>query len=558
MKKKRLAALLLTAAIALTGCGGTGGGSGTEGASESAQTESTQADGTQDGEKVTLTIATQPKMQVLDWDTNYMTQIIEEKFNVEIEIMQLPADDAEMKQKLSLMVSSGEKLPDVIMTLGIGANDSYLFGKSGALIPVNEYLENETMSPCFHENIPEEDRAYMLECLTSADGNIYGLGEYIPEAGNQNALRAWINQTWLDELGLDMPETTEDFYNVLKAFKEQDPNGNGKADEVPMTGSPSGWYTNPIPYLMNAFIYCDPKNNYFYAEDGQITPAFVQDEWKEGLAYVNRLVSEDLLSPASFTQDWNQVQTMAENEDAAVIGSVVAGIPPYTAGSDRYEDIDVLPPLTGPEGVCWATYFPTVPYPCWMITKDCENPELAFRIGEYGYDQEMSMIARYGEPGVDWDTNVEGLVCPYEESLGVKPGFRELNGSLRGNPQNSFWDQGYPQYRGMLSSMSVQGLAVDPETTDRFNIIMPKSVGFYKDRHPEEIITRYLQTEEEMDELSMLRTDIDTYVKESMVRFATGEMPLTEWDNYVETLEGMGLDRYTQLLQAGYDRANGQ
>ena len=109
-----------------------------------------------------------------------------------------------------------------------------------------------------------------------------------------------------------------------------------------------------------------------------------------------------------------------------------------------------------------------------------------------------------------------------------------------------------------LSSMSVQGLAVDPETTDRFNIIMPKSAGIYGDKHPEEIITRFLQTEEEADELSTLSTDINTYVKESMVRFATGEMPLTEWDNYVETLNSMGLDRYTELLQAGYDRANGK
>ena len=565
MFKKRVALLLAGMMFLMAGCGNAATGtesapqeavtmeSGTESAAASS-TESTSAGN--NGETITLTIATPTNTNLIDFDTNYMTKRIEEKFNVDIQMMELPTGE-DLKQKLSLMVSSGEKLPDIIMYNWMSVDETYMYGSAGAYIPLNDYFADETLSPNFHKYVSEEDQEIMLKSFTSADGNIYGTGRFSPEAGNNYAWRAWINQTWLDNLGLEMPKTTEDFYNVLKAFKEQDPNGNGKADEIPMTGSPTGWNTNPIPWIMNAFVYTDAGRDYFYVEDGKITPSFTQEGWKEGLTYINRLVSEELLSPMAFTQDWNQVKTLAENEEAAVIGSVVAGIPPYTAGSERYEEIDVLPPLTGPDGTCWATYIADPAYLTWVITRDCEYPELAFQIADYGFDPEMSMVSRYGEPGVNWDTNVEGLVCPYEESLGIEPGFRELENCF-GVPQNSRWPDGYPAYRPLMSSMSVQGLAVDPETTSRFNILMPKSVGFYQDKHPEEVIVSYLNTAEETEELTTLKTDINTYVKESMVRFATGEMPLTEWDNYIQTLNDMGLDRYIELLQAGYDRYNEQ
>ena len=244
-----------------------------------------------------------------------------------------------------------------------------------------------------------------------------------------------------------------------------------------MTGSPTGWNTNPIPWIMNAFVYTDPGKSYFYVEDGKITPAFTQDAWKEGLTYVERLVSEGLIEATAFTQDWNQVKALAENEEAAMLGCVVAGIPPYTNGSERYDDIAVLPPLTGPDGTCWGTYLAESCYPTWVITRDCEYPELAFQISDYGFDPEMSMVSRFGEPGVDWDTNVEGMVCGHED-IGLKAGFRELN-NVNNVPQNSVWPTGFPAYRP--ENFIYGQRAVDPETSTDIANLRHQVVKAYMD-----------------------------------------------------------------------------
>jgi len=91
-------------------------------------------------------------------------------------------------------------------------------------------------------------------------------------------VKMWLYKPWVDKLGLEWPETTEDFYNVLKAFKEQDPNGNGKADEVPLLGATTSWRTDPFGFLMNSFVYTvmpQHLNNYgsFLERDGDQTQA---------------------------------------------------------------------------------------------------------------------------------------------------------------------------------------------------------------------------------------------------------------------------------------------
>jgi putative aldouronate transport system substrate-binding protein len=510
-------------------------------------------------EKVTIRIGMQQDGNIIDFDENYMTKRIEEACNVELELVALPADTSEYKQKISLMVSGGgEELPDILCGWGISDNDAALFGNSGVFIPLNDYYTDETKSPNIHKNIPAETLEYMLNSVTSMDGNIYSVPQYTPEIGNEYARRAWINVDWLEKLNLEMPTTTDEFYEVLKAFKEQDPNGNGKKDEIPMMGCLPGWNVEPQNFLMNAFVYTDADKNYFYVKEGKITPAFVSEEWKQGLEYMNKLVSEDLLSPLSFTQDTNQLKTILENEDAQLLGCLSAGtLSLYTPDSKRVGDMDVLPPLTGPNGACYATYNKTVPTPMFFITSNCKNPDRAFQIADYMFDEEMKMVMRFGEEGVNWTKDFGDWKSPYEDTLDVKTGFRELD-TAWGIPQNSHWNGANPTYRGEMDSLSMQGMAIDPETATGVKIKTPEALPYYMDKHPEEIITRYVYTEEEQAEAADLSTSINTFVKESMVRFIVGEMPISEWETYLDTLNSMGLERYIEILQAAYDRAEGK
>lgn len=193
-----------------------------------------------------LTIGVPHMTNVLDWDTNYMTLLIEENCNVDLQFVELPYESAEIYQKLSMWVPGGTELPDILV--GNWMNDLSpisSYGADGVYMALNDYFADESKTVNMRANIPAETFEYMLKAVTFPDGNIYGIPAYAPEIGNEYCYRAWINKTWLDALGLEMPSTIEEFYNVLKAFKEQDPNGNGKADEIPMIGATNGW--NPFP-----------------------------------------------------------------------------------------------------------------------------------------------------------------------------------------------------------------------------------------------------------------------------------------------------------------------
>src|SRR5699024_315051 len=136
-----------------------------------------------------------------------------------------------------------------------------------------------------------EELPHVKEAITAPDGNIYALPQVNECYHCSYSQKLWIYQPWLDELGLEMPTTTDEFYEVLKAFKEDDPNGNGKADEIPLAGANSGAYVKIDQFLMNSFIYNNYFNNaqHLYVDHGNIEAAFNKPEWKDGLEYLNML-----------------------------------------------------------------------------------------------------------------------------------------------------------------------------------------------------------------------------------------------------------------------------
>lgn len=107
---------------------------------------------------------------------------------------------------------------------------------------------------------------------TAPDGKIYGLTGLNECFHCSYPNKMWVNTKWLDQLNMKVPATTEEFKEMLKAFKTKDPNGNGKADEVPLSGSTENFGVHIIPYLMNGFIYDDDRN-YLILNQGKVEMA---------------------------------------------------------------------------------------------------------------------------------------------------------------------------------------------------------------------------------------------------------------------------------------------
>ena len=142
---------------------------------------------------------------------------------------------------------------------------------------------------------------------TDPEGHMYALPSSRGKSYSGTGQHMFINKTWLDKLGLQVPTTWDELENVLKAFKTQDPNGNGQADEIPMNikkleGSYFTWYS-PMLLLNSTGIVtgfnkgASPTG--FYAKNGVVKSFLTSDEYKEVVKYYHKLISEGLI-PA----DW--------------------------------------------------------------------------------------------------------------------------------------------------------------------------------------------------------------------------------------------------------------
>lgn len=509
-----------------------------------------------------LTIALPQNANVENYDTNYLTQLLEKECNVDIQFMLLPTSLEDAKSKLALMASSGEKLPDVVC-MQLTNLEVAEYGSKGVFQALNDYIGDASKTPNFNA-IDEETRNAIVQAITSPDGNIYTLADYSPEDYNLTPYRCWINKTWLDNLGLETPTTTDELKAVLEAFATQDPNGNGIQDEIPLTGATSAVWGGFTPYyLMNSFIFYNANmanNGLALDADGKTVIApFTTDEWKQGLEYMNSLSEEGFLDPSMFTMDSTQFTAMLDQNPNAV-GCVCAGGWGYWTGSldsENFQDFELLAPLAGPEGTAYAATYQYTPNLYWNVTKDCEDVDLAMQAGDLLYRQDVSYTTRYGEENVDWSTDeavTSEKVGLYQDMLGIPCKIAILDNQWS-KVQNKHWYGACPHY---LSTDDYRGLDSMQNGDDNRNAVLRStSYSMYYEAHPQ-LMPSLNYTEEEAEGISGIATDVTTYVSSSMAEFITGNRPLSDWDNYREELDNMGLQQMIEKAQAAYDRTSAE
>lgn len=165
-----------------------------------------------------------------DWNDVLVLNKYEEMTNIDITWNQVPADGLLEKRNLAL---GSDDLPDVFYAATMPVADIQKYGLQGSFIPLNDLIEEH--APNLNKILDEHPD--IKKGLTFPDGNIYSFPTiYSPDFTSLLiGAKPWIKQDWLDELGMDNPETTDELYDFLKAVKETDLNGNGKHDEVPLS-----------------------------------------------------------------------------------------------------------------------------------------------------------------------------------------------------------------------------------------------------------------------------------------------------------------------------------
>lgn len=495
---------------------------------------------------ITLTVGIAQSSVVTDYENNTFTKALEEKLGCNIEFELLPS--TETQQKVELMIAAGgEDLPDILM-MSFEDNQLAAYGKNGTIIDLSPYYENSAYY--LNKMFDAEKEKYgedIKKLITLSDGSMYYIPKYNKSLQNEYGNRMWVYEPWLEKLGLEKPETLEEYKAMLKAFKEKDPNGNGKADEIPASGHKDDKF---IEFIMASFVPVQTGNtDYLYVDDkGKVNAAYMQEEWREGLRYLNGLYKEGLLSDVKFTQDTTQLRQL--NSQAEVrVGSLVTQAPSLAVEyRSRLADYTHIKPLkNGKKGISRAVWEPTTPYCGMVITKNCEHPELAFRLGDLMCEETLTIWNRWGEEGVDWTAPKEGEKSMFE-NIGYKARISPI--LIWGEPSNHHWQNIGPGYRDYDVACGM--VASDSNISE---MIIAEAAPDYLDTKYEHLVKKYIYDIDKYSEVSQYKGDLKNYVTEQMALFITGNRDLDkDWKDYISHLKSLGVEKYVEITQEAYDK----
>ena len=545
---KKLICILLTGSMLLAGCGASDAGSTkTEAvpasAEEGMEAQSTAAkEGTEDSaetsgegpivdEKVTYTLACQLSPNWGNPADGEFWKKLEEETNVHIEWITYLETEAD--EKFKLLIASGDYPDGFIGALGGTDNDIVTYGSEGIYIPLNDLIDQ--YCPNFKRRVSEE-YPDLMKMITCADGNIYGMPSvlYNPDIYNNT----FINKKWLDAVGADVPETTEEFEAVLKKFKEEDPNGNGEADEIPMTFMFSDWGASDHGPYFGAFGY-PLSPDYIMIDNKQVKYLGAEESFKKGAEWLGKLYEEGLVDRDIFTQDSSGMSAKVSQGNVGVFSSWDA-----TDAGDYADDYVALMPLKGPEGEQNALVEGiTVFYKGrFMITDKAKNPEILMQwIDRFYESMETGLNATYGI-GPDKD---KSWYYAEDNSIIFKSDAELPDEYIRGQQQLPF--------APAILGTGVEDFLGNPAKND---IIaqMKQYAGKFEDGTWERWPSCYM-TVDEKEDIATTETDLQDYSKNQLAKWIAGESDVNaDWDNYLKELENVGLSHYLEVKQQIFDR----
>ncbi|NQX59786.1 extracellular solute-binding protein [Paenibacillus qinlingensis] len=523
-------ALTLSMAVGLAGCGDKQAATVDDQKTTTAQVPSNLnvTDFPIAKEKLTLNIAAFKPPSGKDLNDYKFFQDIETKTNIHINWNLTPGSS--WQEKKNLLFAGGE-LPDAFYAHGILSEDTDVvkYGSQGILIPLEGYID--TYAPNVKKLL--QDNPVYKKQLTAPDGHIYSLPT-IDETYSRTKSTMFINKKWLDELKLPMPTTTDELYQTLKAFKENDLGGNNKKDQIPMSFFQN--WNNDVNSLFGAFGRIDRDvhkagNNHLSVENNKVIYTAVQPEYKAAIQYVNKLISEGLVDQESFTQD-------AKVFNAKTAKGIVGVAFDWNPANQDYVS---LPPLKGPAGQkpVWAEYPAGILLRgSFAITNVNKNPEATIRWIDNMYDAKNSMQLSKG---------VIGGQSLKERSDGKY----EVVNLPTGANEDDFKQVPPTAYSVWATTKAASDMAVAASSGKRTKIDIDAVYAPFlvNDSFPKAYFTA-----EENDQISRYLTDVDAYVSKMYAKWMMSGGIDKEWDDYVKKLNEMGLDKMMKIYQTVYDR----
>lgn len=478
-----------------------------------------------------------------DWNDFELIKRMEETTGVQIEweLVEASAYD----EKRSIMLASGD-FPDVIKN-GVSVTEMIKYGSEGAFLPLEELQEK--YAPQF---MAAYDKVEGLRGTnTMPDGHSYSFAVtgFAPFIGLSRI--GAINTDWLDAVGMELPTTLDELKDVLIAFRDQDPNGNGEKDEIPLSWAGAlnnnlaggvGWGMG-LNWLADAFGCPDP-DTHLDVVDGTVTFVPTREEYKAFIIWLNELYNEGLIDPNGFSQATDQYRAKLTAETPVVGVASVWEIGDDFADYSAYDRYAYLSPLKGLDGEDPTPFFG--PYDAsaghWVVTTACENPEIAVRVADYFYDQMISLEMLEGPIGVRMvdctECDVEGAMMVADPPEGINTQTWRNQVCPAGLAPFFVENETYKQYQHL-------------HYTDKKAEKIEDDIKPIADKDP---VGKLNYTIEEADLVNQIQAEIMDYANRRTAEWVLNGKVEEEWDAYLQELENMNLSGWMEAAQNAQER----
>ena len=452
------------------------------------------------------------------WETNLFFTRMEEKTGISFQFREYTTYSRYLERKNA--IRNREDLPDVLFKAELNAGEIRDMYETGVLIDLKPYLEE--YAPDLWKLLLE--RPDILAAVSMPDGAVPALPA-INELQNNDVM--WINSTWLQRLHLEMPTDAESLKEVLTAFRDGDPNANGKKDETPLAFI-GMW---ELRFLGHAFGMTD--NDYYVSvKDGKVTSSLTSAQNREFLTWLNGLWKENLIDHNGFSTA-DSLRTVSDEKAAIPYGLILSSSPVTVLPNSALSSYTLMDPLVYGGEQVYRDLAGDVIRGTFAITSRCREPEKLVAWVNYLYTEEGALMAQYGLEGEEYIYREDGLwewkqdantVAQYvipSSTMGTgaaMPGICPVDFQLKYSDEEARKD-------------------IEQLLNFRRYTVLP---------FPYVTLTR-----DDEEAVSKIQKELSEYAETAMARFVTGDIPLNDeqWSLFCKTAEEKGLNEMTAIWQ---------
>ena len=507
-------------------------------------------------ENVTLTYWKQTSTAVQKTAQNYgdlpFAKALEKKTGVKIEYIHPSLTNAQ--EKFTLMISSG-KLTDMIAwnfnNYTGGSQTAIDDGVIHALnVEGNSILD--AWAPDYKKLIESYPDSVAKEAKTDK-GYYYCFGLAAPDRELNTTAGPIVRGDWLEDLGLEVPKTIDDWYVMLKAFKEK------KGATAPLSMSDQGFHCG---FISGAY----GVNKDFFHNDNTVIYAPATEGYKQYLETMHKWYKEGLFDKEFDTTNVVQQNLLTGKAGATWnalgggIGTLMTNVEAKTADDPNAGAKFIgapYPTLDGSKsefGQASSRFSPAT-----AISTQCKDPELAAKWLNYGYTEEGHMLYNFGltkEDAAEIGIKTYSYEMVDKDGDGTKE-YPQFTDEVKNNPDNLTMQEAFTKYSQAGGSCG-GGLVYrqDPRYLEQY-AVRPEQQEAWKTWCDTNTFDHYVPNtgvaEDVAKEYSQLYTDITAYAGQEYIKFVKGGRPLSEFDDYVKTLKDMGVDKMVKMKQDAFD-----